>query len=103
MHARTHVREEHRSEPGLTALTEYADGMIEHDALIGEVLMSLDAMGLADNTNVLYTTANGPHHNTWPDAGTTPFRSTKTTNWQSATRVPAPPREPRRNAPGPPA
>src|SRR3546814_15603621 len=82
MHARTHVREEHRSEPGLTALTEYADGMIEHDALIGEVLMSLDDMGIADNTIVLYTTDNGPHQNTWPDAGTTPFRSEKNTNWE---------------------
>ena len=89
MHARTHVREEHRSPPGLTALTEYADGMIEHDALIGEVLESLDEMGIADNTIVLYTTDNGPHQNTWPDAGTTPFRSEKNTNWEGAYRVPA--------------
>src|SRR3546814_11378869 len=89
MHARTHVREEQRSEPGLTALTEYADGMIEHDALIGEVLMSLDDMGIADNTIVIYTTDNGPHQNTWPDAGTIPFRSEKNTNWEGAYRVPA--------------
>src|SRR5262245_24871460 len=32
MHLRTHVRAEHRDKPGLTARTEYADGMIEHDA-----------------------------------------------------------------------
>src|SRR3546814_16744316 len=99
MHARTHVREEHRSEPGLTALTEYADGMIEHDALIGEVLMSLDDMGIADNTIVLYTTDNGPHPNTWPDAGTTPLRSEKHTNWDGPNRVPALIRWPVRNAP----
>ena len=89
MHARTHVREEHRDKPGLTARTEYADGMIEHDAIIGEVLKSLDDMGIADNTIVIYTTDNGPHQNTWPDAGTTPFRSEKNTNWEGAFRVPA--------------
>ncbi|WP_420909613.1 arylsulfatase [Kaistia nematophila] len=89
MHFRTHVRDEHRSPPGLTALTEYADGMVEHDALIGTVLKSLDDMGIADNTIVIYTTDNGPHQNSWPDAGTTPFRSEKNTNWEGAYRVPA--------------
>ena len=89
MHFRTHVRPEHRSEPGLTALTEYADGMIEHDNTVGEILKSLDDMGIADNTIVIYTTDNGPHQNSWPDAGTTPFRSEKNTNWEGAFRVPA--------------
>jgi arylsulfatase A-like enzyme len=89
MHARTHVRDEHRSPPGLTALTEYADGMIEHDNVVGTLLKSLDDMGIADNTIVIYTTDNGPHQNTWPDAGTTPFRSEKNTNWEGAFRVPA--------------
>jgi len=89
MHFRTHVRPEHRSEPGLTALTEYADGMIEHDAIVGELLKAVDDMGIADNTIVIYTTDNGPHQNTWPDAGTTPFRSEKNTNWEGAFRVPA--------------
>ena len=46
-------------------------------------------MGIADDTIVLYTTDNGPHQNTWPDAGTTPFRSEKNTNWEGAYRVPA--------------
>ncbi|MDS9469338.1 arylsulfatase [Paracoccus sp. MBLB3053] len=89
MHYKTHVRPEHRSEPALDALTEYADGMIEHDALIGTLLQSLEDMGIADNTIVIYTTDNGPHQNTWPDAGTTPFRSEKNTNWEGAFRVPA--------------
>lgn len=89
MHFRTHVRPEHRSQPGLTALTEYADGMVEHDNLVGEILKSLDDMGVADNTIVIYTTDNGPHQNSWPDAGTTPFRSEKNTNWEGAFRVPA--------------
>ncbi|MFV0367490.1 MAG: arylsulfatase [Hyphomicrobiaceae bacterium] len=89
MHFRTHVRDAHRSEPGLTALTEYADGMVEHDAMIGTLLQSLKDMGVADNTIVVYTTDNGPHQNSWPDAGTTPFRSEKNTNWEGAYRVPA--------------
>lgn len=89
MHYKTHVRPENRSQPGLTALTEYADGMREHDVIIGTLLKSLDDMGIADNTIVVYTTDNGPHQNTWPDAGTTPFRSEKNTNWEGAYRVPA--------------
>lgn len=89
MHFRTHVRPEHRSQPGLTALTEYADGMIETDKVIGTILDKLDALKLTDNTIVIYTTDNGPHQNSWPDAGTTPFRSEKNTNWEGAFRVPA--------------
>lgn len=89
MHFRTHVRPEHRDAPGLTARTEYADGMIETDNVIGEILKAIDDMGIADDTIVIYTTDNGPHQNSWPDAGTTPFRSEKNTNWEGAFRVPA--------------
>jgi arylsulfatase A-like enzyme len=89
MHLRTHVRPEHRSPKGATALTEYADGMIEHDEMVGSLLKALDDLGIADNTMVLYTTDNGPHANSWPDAATTPFRSEKNTNWEGAFRVPA--------------
>jgi arylsulfatase len=88
MHLRTHVRAEHRDKPGLTARTEYADGMIEHDATVGKILRALDEMGLTNETIVLYTTDNGPHANTWPDGATTPFRSEKNTNWEGAFRVP---------------
>ncbi|HWN81278.1 MAG TPA: arylsulfatase [Candidatus Udaeobacter sp.] len=88
MHARTHVRAEHRDKPGLTARTEYADGMIEHDAVVGKILRAIDDMGIANNTIVLYTTDNGPHMNTWPDGAMTPFRSEKNTNWEGAFRVP---------------
>jgi arylsulfatase len=88
MHFRTHVRAEHRDKPGLNSRTEYADGMIEHDATIGTILKTLDDLGIANDTIVLYTTDNGPHQNSWPDAGTTPFRSEKNTNWEGAFRVP---------------
>ena len=63
------MRAEHRDQPGLTARTEYADGMIEHDGHVGKLLKALDDLGIADNTIVLYTTDNGPHMNTWPDGG----------------------------------
>jgi len=88
MHFRTHVRAEHRDKPGLNSRTEYADGMIEHDATIGSISKAVDDLGIANDTIVLYTTDNGPHQNSWPDAGTTPFRSEKNTNWEGAFRVP---------------
>jgi arylsulfatase A-like enzyme len=100
MHFRTHVREEHRSAPGLTAKTEYADGMIEHDATIGQILKAVDDLGIANDTIVIYTTDNGPHENSWPDGGNSPFRSEKTTNWEGGYRVPCMIRWPGRIAPG---
>jgi arylsulfatase len=84
MHFRTHVRKENRH-PGND---EYTDGMIEHDALVGELLKLIDELGLEDDTIVMYSTDNGPHYNTWPDAGTTPFHGEKNSNWEGAFRVP---------------
>jgi len=86
MHFRTHVKKEHR---GLSGQDEYSDGMVEHDMHVGELLKLLDELGIANNTIVIYSTDNGPHYNTWPDAGTTPFRSEKNSNWEGAYRVPA--------------
>jgi len=100
MHLRTHVRAEHRSPPGLTSLTEYADGMIEHDQTVGSILKTLDDLGIANDTFVIYTTDNGPHMNTWPDGAMTPFRSEKNTNWEGAFRVPCFVRWPGRIKPG---
>jgi arylsulfatase len=62
--------------------------MIDHDRLVGALLDKLDELGLTDDTIVLYSTDNGPHANSWPDAATTPFRSEKNTNWEGAFRVP---------------
>jgi arylsulfatase len=100
MHFRTHVRAEHRDKPGLTSRTEYADGMIEHDGVVGTVLKAVDDLGVGNDTIVLYTTDNGPHQNSWPDAGTTPFRSEKNTNWEGAFRVPCMIQWPGRIQPG---
>ncbi|MDX1390026.1 MAG: sulfatase-like hydrolase/transferase, partial [Acidobacteriota bacterium] len=88
MHFRTHVKEEHTGLAGPSG-DEYHDGMVEHDMHVGQFLDLLDELGIADNTLVMYSTDNGPHYNTWPDAGTTPFRSEKNSNWEGAYRVPA--------------
>jgi len=85
MHFRTHVKDEHK---GISGQDEYSDGMVEHDMHVGELLKLLDELGIADKTLVMYSTDNGPHYNTWPDAGTTPFRGEKNSNWEGAYRVP---------------
>jgi len=86
MHFRTHVKPELR---GISGQDEYSDGMVEHDRHVGKLLKKLDDLGITDNTIVMYSTDNGPHYNTWPDAGTMPFRSEKNSNWEGAYRVPA--------------
>ena len=86
MHFRTHVKKELR---GISGQDEYSDGMVEHDMHIGKFLALLDKLGIADNTIVFYSTDNGPHMNTWPDAAMTPFRGEKNTNWEGGWRVPA--------------
>ncbi|PWJ42395.1 arylsulfatase [Sediminitomix flava] len=86
MHFRTHVKKEHR---GISGQNEYGDGMVEHDMHVGELLELLDELGIADNTIVFYSTDNGPHKNTWPDAALSPFRGEKNTNWEGGWRVPA--------------
>jgi arylsulfatase len=97
MHFRTHVKAELR---GISGQDEYADGMVEHDRHIGKFLDELDTLGIADNTIVFYSTDNGPHYNTWPDAAATPFRGEKNTNWEGGWRVPAMVRWPGKIKPG---
>ncbi len=92
MHFRTHVKDEMRTKADELAgrhLDEYQAGMIEHDMHIGLFLDVLDELGIADNTIVHYSTDNGPHMNSWPDAAMTPFRGEKNTNWEGGWRVPA--------------
>jgi arylsulfatase A-like enzyme len=86
MHFRTHVKESNR---GISGQNEYGDGMVEHDMHVGELLDLLDELGVVDNTIVQYGTDNGPHKNTWPDAGVNPFRGEKNTNWEGGWRTPS--------------
>jgi len=86
MHFRTHVKDELR---GISGQNEYGDGMMEHDMHVGQLLDLLDELGVANNTIVQYGTDNGPHKNTWPDAGVNPFRGEKNTNWEGGWRTPS--------------
>lgn len=88
MHFRTHPKPESVGQAGRW-LGPYADVMIDHDKNVGTILKKIDELGIKDNTIVIYSTDNGPHMNTWPDSGMTPFRSEKNSNWEGAYRVPA--------------
>jgi len=99
MHFRTHAKPESMGQSGRWQ-SEYHDVMIDHDKNVGTVLAKLDELGIADNTIVMYSTDNGPHMNSWPDAAMTPFRNEKNSNWEGAYRVPAMVRWPGHIKPG---
>ncbi|MEO0836043.1 MAG: sulfatase-like hydrolase/transferase [Cyanobacteria bacterium J06642_3] len=89
MHVFTHLKEDSQGETGLGI---EADGMVEHDKMVGELVdfvdSEIDNSGDRD-TIIIYTTDNGAEVFGWPDGGMTPFRSEKNTNWEGAFRVPA--------------
>jgi arylsulfatase len=91
MHFRTHVSDAKMAQclKQYPRADEYTCGMLEHDGHIGQFLKQLDDLKIADNTIVFYSTDNGPHMNTWPDAAMTPFRGEKNTNWEGGWRVPS--------------
>ena len=99
MHFRTHEKAESVGQAGRWQ-SEYHDVMIDHDKNVGQVLAVLDELGIANDTLFLYSTDNGPHMNSWPDGGMTPFRSEKNSNWEGAFRVPAMVRWPGHIKPG---
>lgn len=86
MHIFTHLKKESE---GKTGLGTYPDGMVEHDAQVGQLLDKLKELGLEDNTIVMYSTDNGAEKFTWPDGGTSPFRGEKNENWEGGYRVPS--------------
>jgi arylsulfatase A-like enzyme len=85
MHVFTHLKPESL---GRTGKGIHADGMVEHDGMVGQLLDQLDTLGVADNTIVVYTTDNGAEIALWPDGAMTPFRSEKGTTWEGGLRVP---------------
>jgi arylsulfatase len=87
MHFKTHTKPSSLGQSGLWQ-SPYHDTMIDHDKNVGDVLDLLDDLGIADNTFVMYSTDNGPHMNSWPDGGMTPYRNEKNSNWEGAFRVP---------------
>jgi arylsulfatase A-like enzyme len=99
MHFRTHPKPASVGQSGRWQ-SPYHDVMIDHDKNVGTVLDKIDDLGIADNTIVMYSTDNGPHMNSWPDAGMSPFRNEKNSNWEGAYRVPAMVRWPGHIKPG---
>ncbi|HYQ42852.1 MAG TPA: arylsulfatase [Polyangiaceae bacterium] len=85
MHIFTHLKP---ASVGKTGLGTQADGMVEHDGMVGELLNLLDELKITDDTIVIYTTDNGAEMMSWPDAGITPFRGEKDTTWEGGFRVP---------------
>ncbi|SDP77490.1 arylsulfatase [Desulforhopalus singaporensis] len=85
MHIFTHLKP---GAAGVSGQGIYADGMIEHDGHVGQLLGRLDDLGIADNTIVIYTTDSGAEKFSWPDGGTAPFRGEKATTWEGGIRVP---------------
>src|SRR6476646_1985413 len=85
MHVWTHLK---AASAGKTGLGIYPDGMVELDGYVGELLEKLEALKVADNTIVCFTTDNGAEVLAWPDGGSTPFRGEKDTNWEGGWRVP---------------
>jgi len=85
MHIWTHLKTESQ---GVTGVGLYPDGMVEHDAMVGQILDKLDELGIADNTIVMYSTDNGAELMAWPDGGMTPFAGEKNTQWEGGYRVP---------------
>ncbi len=85
MHIWTRLKKESQ---GVTGQGLYADGMAEHDGMVGQLLDQLDDLGIADNTIVMYSTDNGAELMLWPDGGYTLFRGEKNTNWEGGYRVP---------------
>lgn len=85
MHIFTHLKKESQ---GKTGIGLYADGMVEHDGHVGELLDALDKWGIASNTIVVYTSDNGAEIMSWPDGGNTPYRGEKATGWEGGYRVP---------------
>ncbi len=85
MHIWTHLKEESR---GVTGHGVYADGLVEHDGHVGQLLDKLKELGVDDNTVIMYSTDNGAEVFSWPDGGTIPFRGEKNDNWEGGFRVP---------------
>ena len=85
MHIFTHLKD---GVDGKTGLGIYADGMVEHDRQVGELLAKLEALGELENTIIMYSSDNGAETFTWPDGGTTMFRGEKNTQWEGGYRVP---------------
>ena len=85
MHIFTHLKQ---ASLGKTGKGIHADGMVEHDGMVGELLKQLDDLGITENTIVVYTTDNGAEIALWPDGAMTMFHGEKGTTWEGGFRIP---------------
>ena len=74
MHYRTNLSPDYDGKSGYGL---YADGVMEMDDHVGELLDLLDELGVADDTLVMWSTDNGAASNSWPDGGNHPFAHEK--------------------------
>jgi arylsulfatase A-like enzyme len=85
-HYRTNLSKEYEGKSGYGV---YADGMMELDDDVGELLDLIEKLGVADNTIVMFSTDNGAASNSWPDGGNQPFHGEKGAGgWEGGFRVP---------------
>lgn len=85
MHQEIHVSKQWEGKSGHG---RYGDALMHLDHLVGQVLKSIDDLGVAGNTIVLFTSDNGVNLSHWPSAGTASFRGEKGTTWDGGFRVP---------------
>ncbi|MEZ5042079.1 MAG: sulfatase [Saprospiraceae bacterium] len=68
---------------------KYGDVIMEIDWSVGQIMQTLEALGLEDNTLFIFTTDNGPWLNYGNHAGSSGgLREGKTTSWEGGQRVP---------------
>jgi arylsulfatase A-like enzyme len=90
MHVVTHLSPKYEAmRTPENSWSEEEAGMAQLDDVVGAVMAKLKAMGVDDNTIVVFTTDNGAENFTWPDGGQTPFAGGKGTALEGGFRVPA--------------
>jgi len=80
---------------GQTKSGPHGDFIFELDFIVGELLATLDRLGVADNTIVIFSSDNGPEVPTvvhmrrdYDHDGAHPWRGMKRDNWEGGHRVP---------------
>ncbi len=80
---------------GKTDAGPHGDFIFEMDHIVGRLLATLDELGLAENTLVLFTSDNGPEvasayfmRNDYGHDGARPWRGVKRDQWEGGHRVP---------------
>jgi arylsulfatase A len=80
---------------GKTKAGPHGDFLFELDWIVGELLKTLDELGVADNTLVVFSSDNGPEVTTalhmradYGHDGARPWRGFKRDNWEGGHRVP---------------